>query len=233
MQVAYRDARRGMFDFAAAHRIVPAINQLAAGVRQAGGSVFWVQHTVPADDDWTAMIVLELPAVWKRRVEVLAEGAEGQRVHESLDVRAGDQFCLKRRYSVFFPGCSDQRCQCDCLRGGRPRLAITVRKLAMRASRAEVSQQAFVAMPEMRTVSIPCLRRVSGRSITLQDRVSQKMPVLASVRSGGVLQQQRHRAGTCGFVVDAVIDPVDGNPPVAAHRGVGVAERLGIRSPWR
>lgn len=108
MQVGYMDDRLGMVNLAAAHSLVPHINRLAAGVRDAGGKVFWIQHTVPAeDDDWTVMIELESRETRERRLKALSVGTPGHAIHPSMDVREEDRCCQKRRFSAFFPGSSD------------------------------------------------------------------------------------------------------------------------------
>lgn len=94
----------------AARAIVPAINRLAAGVREAGGMVAWVQATYTRSGPgyWPLffdhMVSAEVSA---RILEGLVEGSPGHALWHELDVRPSDLRVTKNRYSAFFPGASE------------------------------------------------------------------------------------------------------------------------------
>lgn len=85
-----------------ARAIVPAINRLAAGLRQRGVPVFWVLHANARRDDATDwdvffdhVVAAEMRA---RTLDSLAPGR--QTVWEGLDVAHGDEVVIKNRYSA-------------------------------------------------------------------------------------------------------------------------------------
>ena len=90
--------------------IVDNINRLAAALRVAGGTVVWIQSTLTLDGPqaWPMLfdcIADEATADLERR-ELMA----GSPMHElcrELDVRDGDWFAAKCRFSAFIPGASD------------------------------------------------------------------------------------------------------------------------------
>jgi ureidoacrylate peracid hydrolase len=89
--------------------VVPAVNRLAAAVRQAGGGVFWVKMT--HDDaclgDWSIAFEMLTPERRLKRIGALTEGTRGHELWAALDVRPEDEIVLKYRYSGFLPGTSD------------------------------------------------------------------------------------------------------------------------------
>ena len=91
--------------------VVPNVNRLAAGVRAAGGSVWWVHHTVTSEGiaSWSNLVgFLGLDEEGDlARTTYLREGAFGHRVHDALDRCAGDETVLKTRFSAFVQGSSD------------------------------------------------------------------------------------------------------------------------------
>ncbi|HEX7006940.1 MAG TPA: isochorismatase family cysteine hydrolase [Alphaproteobacteria bacterium] len=93
-----------------AREIVPNINRLAAGLRQVGGVVAWVQMTLTrgGPNDWNRFFdELNMPARAQRMLEGLTEGTDGWRLWSTLDVQESDLVVPKNRYSAFLPGSSD------------------------------------------------------------------------------------------------------------------------------
>lgn len=92
-----------------AERIVPAVNRLAAAVRETGGGVFWVQNTHDAscDTQWSVMQRMATPEARARRVAAMTEGSPGHALWPALEVRPEDERVLKRRFSAFIQGSSD------------------------------------------------------------------------------------------------------------------------------
>lgn len=110
------DLQVGFMDPAISHafcpmapRIVPAVNRLAAALRQAGGGVFWVQNTHDArcDTEWSVMQRMATPQARARRVAAMTEGAPGHALWPGLDVRPEDECVKKHRFSAFIQGSSD------------------------------------------------------------------------------------------------------------------------------
>lgn len=93
-----------------ARAIVPAVNRLAAALRDAGGLVVWVRtlftegalHTIPHFHH-----TLLTPDRFAARSAALAPSAAGSELWPELDVREGDLVISKTRYSAFIQGASD------------------------------------------------------------------------------------------------------------------------------
>jgi nicotinamidase-related amidase len=94
---------------AMAQHVVPAINRLAAALREAGGAVCWIQNTFDArcEAEWSIMQEMATPAARARRAAAMGEGTEGHRLWPGLDIRAEDEIIRKYRYSAFIQGGSD------------------------------------------------------------------------------------------------------------------------------
>jgi ureidoacrylate peracid hydrolase len=109
LQVGFMDPAISHAYCPMAERIVPAVNRLAAAVREAGGGVFWVQNTHDAscDTEWSVMQRMATPEARARRVAAMTEGSPGHALWPALDVRAEDERVLKRRFSAFIQGSSD------------------------------------------------------------------------------------------------------------------------------
>jgi nicotinamidase-related amidase len=92
-----------------AEHVVPAINRLAAALRQAGGAVFWIQNTFDArcESEWSVMQDMATPAARARRAAAMREGTLGHQLWPGLDIRPQDQVVRKYRYSAFIQGGSD------------------------------------------------------------------------------------------------------------------------------
>jgi ureidoacrylate peracid hydrolase len=109
MQVAFIDPAIGHAPCPMAEHIVPAVNRLAAALRQAGGGVFWVQnvHDARCEAEWSVMQAMATPAARARRAAAMEEGSPGHALWPTLDVRAEDRRIAKRRFSAFIQGSSD------------------------------------------------------------------------------------------------------------------------------
>ncbi len=89
--------------------IVPNINRLAAAMRAAGGSVWWVR-AIYGDDaphTWSAYMEFLSPEFLGDMLGALTEGAAGAELWHALDVRPGDSHVIKRRFSALIQGSSD------------------------------------------------------------------------------------------------------------------------------
>ena len=83
--------------------IVAPINQLADGLRQAGGTVAWV--TVAPDLEMVADMSAIVGAERARTFREMARPEDPRsRLWHELDVRDGDLRAMKRGASAFFPG---------------------------------------------------------------------------------------------------------------------------------
>ncbi len=109
MQNAYMDAAAGYTACAAAIAAVPAINRLAAALREAGGGVFWIKNTHDEScmTDWSVLQDMASPARRQARIDALVEGSFGQQLWPGMDVQPEDEIVRKYRYSAFYPGTSD------------------------------------------------------------------------------------------------------------------------------
>jgi ureidoacrylate peracid hydrolase len=99
-------------DFAvvpAARDVVPAVNRLAAAVRQTGGGVFWIKmtHDERCLTEWSIAHQMVTPAMKEKRIAALSEGTLGHELWPSLEVQPEDEIVKKYRYSAFLPGTSD------------------------------------------------------------------------------------------------------------------------------
>ena len=89
--------------------IVPAVNRLAAAVREAGGGVFWIKmtHDDRCLEDWSVAFELATLAMREKRIAALSEGTLGHDLWPELDVLPQDEIIKKYRYSAFMPGTSE------------------------------------------------------------------------------------------------------------------------------
>jgi ureidoacrylate peracid hydrolase len=93
-----------------ARDIVPNINRLAAGMREAGGTVVWVQNTFDENifQDWSAFLGKITNQELARGIaENLYEGSEGHALWPELETKEGDIWTKKNRYSAFLPEACD------------------------------------------------------------------------------------------------------------------------------
>src|SRR5579862_3422983 len=109
LQHAFMDEAVGHAVVPSARDIVPAVNRLAAALRQAGGGVFWVRmtHDEGCLSDWSVAFEIATPAARQKRIAALTAGSLGHRLWPALDVRPEDEIVDKYRYSGFLPGTSD------------------------------------------------------------------------------------------------------------------------------
>jgi nicotinamidase-related amidase len=92
-----------------ARAIVPHINQLAAALRQQGGTVAWVNMTAGKGGDslWsTYHDHFFTPEKAARHRDQLSEGAEGHALYPALHTQSSDWMVWKTRFSPFIAGSS-------------------------------------------------------------------------------------------------------------------------------
>jgi ureidoacrylate peracid hydrolase len=109
LQVGFMHERGGYMASAAACAIVPTVNRLASGLREAGGLVVWIQNTHDESclATWTVQQRMNTKEANARRNAAMSPGAAGHALWPELDVHASDEVMLKRRYSAFIPGTCD------------------------------------------------------------------------------------------------------------------------------
>lgn len=88
-----------------AREIVPNVNRLAAAVREAGGTVVWVQMTLEGQTGSWSVFFERAPQ--GTMAADLAPGTHAHALHAGLDVRPEDRVVRKTRYSAFIQGSSD------------------------------------------------------------------------------------------------------------------------------
>jgi ureidoacrylate peracid hydrolase len=108
LQRAFMDDAVGHAVCPAARDIVPAVNRLAAAVRQAGGGVFWVKNTHDERclGEWSVAHAMATPAMRDKRIAAMSEGTPGHELWPGLDARPEDEIVNKYRFSAFLPGMS-------------------------------------------------------------------------------------------------------------------------------
>src|SRR5215468_7354363 len=109
LQHAFMDDAVGFAPVPAAREIVPAVNRLAAAVRETGGGVFWIKmtHDERCFAEWSVAYELPTPEYRDKRILALSEGTLGHELWPELDVRPEDEIVKKYRYSAFMPGTSE------------------------------------------------------------------------------------------------------------------------------
>ena len=92
-----------------ARAIVPAVNRLAATLRELGGHVVWVKNTT--DDTRESWSVyhdwLQTPERRDRRYTSMDLAHEGHELWAELDAKPEDAQIVKKRFSAFIQGSSD------------------------------------------------------------------------------------------------------------------------------
>jgi ureidoacrylate peracid hydrolase len=108
LQHAFMNDAIGFAAVPAARDIVPAVNRLAAAVRETGGGVFWIKmtHDERCFSEWSVAYELPTPEFRAKRIAALSEGTLGHELWPELDVRPEDEIVKKYRYSAFMPGTS-------------------------------------------------------------------------------------------------------------------------------
>ena len=91
-----------------AQTIVPNINRLAKVLRDAGGSVVWIQNHAPySQKDWPTQRARFTDAEARLRWDALQIDAHGFQLCSDLEVLAEDLRVVKTRYSPFAKGSSN------------------------------------------------------------------------------------------------------------------------------
>jgi ureidoacrylate peracid hydrolase len=84
---------------------VPAVNRLAAKVRETGGKVVWIKNTV--DDrnleSWSHWFAMGKPELRQQRIDAFRDGAMGHEIYSTLEVQPNDTIVKKYRFSAFLP----------------------------------------------------------------------------------------------------------------------------------
>lgn len=97
-------------EIAGAREIVPNVNRISAALRDAGGTVVYIQNTLDAEAIRTWTTYLDYfcsPSRRARMIEAFTPGAEGHRLWSALEVLAQDLIVRKSRFGAFAPGSSD------------------------------------------------------------------------------------------------------------------------------
>ena len=92
-----------------ARDIVPAVNRLAATLREAGGTVVWVRTAATEESfkSWSiAYEKLANPARAQKRIAALTPGSLGHQLWAAMDVQPADVIVDKTRFSAFIQGSS-------------------------------------------------------------------------------------------------------------------------------
>ena len=79
LQHAFMNEAVGFAPVPAALNIVPAVNRLAATVRETGGGVFWIKmtHDEQCFSEWSVAYALPTPEYRAKRIAALSEGTLG------------------------------------------------------------------------------------------------------------------------------------------------------------
>jgi ureidoacrylate peracid hydrolase len=92
----------------AAREIVPNINRLAQAARKAGGTVVWVQMTIPDRATWPVFFDSTVgPDRVEKIIEQLRPGSRGHALWPELETGQGDLVVAKNRFSAFLPSASE------------------------------------------------------------------------------------------------------------------------------
>jgi len=88
-----------------AREIVPNINRLAQAMREAGGTVIWIQTEALVDEpeDWANRKEATSAARWANRQSLLARSGAGFPIYAACAVSPDDKIAIKYRYSAFIP----------------------------------------------------------------------------------------------------------------------------------
>lgn len=88
---------------------VPYINDLAAAVRETGGTVVWIQNTVDDTNraEWSTFFAMTKPEIAAESAARFEVGAPGWEIYPGLDGQEGDLKVNKFRFSAFLPASSN------------------------------------------------------------------------------------------------------------------------------
>ena len=90
-----------------AREIAPNINRLADAMRASGGTVAWVQMTIPSMEDWPVFLGgVVAPPVAETVLSSLRPGSDGQKLWDGVRPASTDLFVTKNRFSAFLPTAS-------------------------------------------------------------------------------------------------------------------------------
>jgi ureidoacrylate peracid hydrolase len=90
--------------------IVENINKLAKSLRDAGGTVIWIETTFTAEGRAAYSLLFEniiAPEIGHAIRANVMEGTEGHALWSELDIKDQDQIIVKDRFSAFIPGSSN------------------------------------------------------------------------------------------------------------------------------
>ncbi len=88
--------------------LAPNINRLAAAMRAAGSSVWWIRAIYEGSSkDWSSYMHYLNPDDVAMVMAHLSEAHEASAVWDGMDVRDGDEHVVKTRFSAFIRGASD------------------------------------------------------------------------------------------------------------------------------
>ncbi len=96
-----------------AQEIVPNINRLAGALREAGGTVVWIQNAATAEtlESWSVRVDMDGRERTVKRLESMTPGSIGYALWADLQTQPGDLFVQKTRFSAFIQGSSDLEAQ--------------------------------------------------------------------------------------------------------------------------
>jgi ureidoacrylate peracid hydrolase len=89
--------------------IVPNVNSIASALRDAGGTVVWIQTEFTPDTlkDWWVQAEMSGPERTEQRRVALTKNSIGFALWSELDAKPDDLYVIKTRYSAFIQGASD------------------------------------------------------------------------------------------------------------------------------
>lgn len=96
-------------EIANAREIVPNVNRLAGALREAGGTVVFIQNTITeaTRSEWTTWFENFLSGSIKdRMIAAFQRGSYGHRIYAELDVKPEDWCVEKQRFGAFVEGSS-------------------------------------------------------------------------------------------------------------------------------
>ena len=88
---------------------VPAVNKLAAALRETGGKVFWIKNTTndQSRQEWSNWYGMSKPELLAERLNAFKIGVPSHDIYPGLEVKPEDEIVLKYRFSAFIQGSSE------------------------------------------------------------------------------------------------------------------------------